>query len=108
MDEREKTSDLRAMLSDRAIEHANAANEKRFESVNEFRNTLADQAKTLMPRQEAEARMHNQDEKIASLFDTRLSSVSSSSGMRSLWGYIVGGLGAALFIIDLILRSGGK
>ena len=38
-----------------AIMKAEAANEKRFESVNEFRSSLGDQARTLMPRAESEA-----------------------------------------------------
>ncbi len=38
--------------ADKAITKADLATEKRFEGVNEFRKTLADQAATLMPRQE--------------------------------------------------------
>ena len=37
--------DLRARMSETAVEKANEANEKRFESVNEFRTTLSDQAR---------------------------------------------------------------
>jgi predicted transcriptional regulator len=40
-----------------ASDKADAASEKRFDSVNEFRNTLSDQASRLMPRIEAEARI---------------------------------------------------
>jgi hypothetical protein len=38
--------------SDKAVIKAEAANEKRFENVNEFRATLADQQNTLLPRTE--------------------------------------------------------
>ncbi len=38
--------------ADKAIVKADAATERRFEGVNEFRQTLADQAATLMPRSE--------------------------------------------------------
>lgn len=40
-----------------AVAKAENASEKRFESVNEFRQTLGDQARQLMPRLESEA-MH--------------------------------------------------
>jgi hypothetical protein len=40
--------------SDKAIGKAEIANEKRFDSVNEFRQTLTDQAGTFMPRKEVE------------------------------------------------------
>lgn len=41
--------------ADKALQKAETASEKRFEGVNEFRATLADQASTLMPRAEYNA-----------------------------------------------------
>lgn len=42
---------IAAMLSaDRAVAKAEAASEKRFESVNEFRGTLSDQVRLFIPR----------------------------------------------------------
>ena len=38
--------------ADKALVKAETASEKRFESVNEFRQTLSDQATTLLPRSE--------------------------------------------------------
>jgi hypothetical protein len=43
--------------SDRAVNKAELASEKRFDAVNEFRAALADSARLLMPRSEAEQRM---------------------------------------------------
>ncbi len=40
------------VAADRAVEKAERATERRFEGVNEFRETLRDQASTLMPRVE--------------------------------------------------------
>lgn len=40
-----KLIDLRARMNEIAVEKATEANEKRFESVNEFRSTLSDQAR---------------------------------------------------------------
>src|ERR1035437_7368139 len=41
------------LAADRAISKSESASERRFESVNEFRAQLADQAATFMPRAEA-------------------------------------------------------
>jgi len=41
-----------------AVVKAEVASEKRFEGVNEFRSTLADQQRTLIPRVEAELRLN--------------------------------------------------
>lgn len=41
-----------------AITKAETATEKRFDSVNEFRQTLSDQTRTFMPRTEAEQGLH--------------------------------------------------
>jgi len=43
--------------SERAIAKAEAANEERFRSVNEFREQLASQTQTFLPREVAEAQM---------------------------------------------------
>jgi hypothetical protein len=50
-----------------AVSVANTANEKRFESVNEFRGQLADIMRTLMPRAEAEAVMSRETERLNDL-----------------------------------------
>ncbi|HEV8189464.1 MAG TPA: hypothetical protein VGP83_17045 [Pyrinomonadaceae bacterium] len=50
--------------SERAIEKAALAAEKRFESVNEFRKSLTDQTATFMPRPQIEALVQNVNDKI--------------------------------------------
>ena len=62
----EKTG-LALTSSKEAVTKAEIATEKRFDSVNEFRNTLKDQAATLLSRSEAEARFKGQDEKLDSI-----------------------------------------
>lgn len=42
------------VAADRAVLKAETASEKRFDAVNEFRGTLSDQQRTLMPRPETE------------------------------------------------------
>jgi hypothetical protein len=50
---------LALAAADKAVTKAEIATEKRFEGVNEFRATLADQAARLMPREEAQAKFEN-------------------------------------------------
>ena len=53
--------------ADKAVIKAETATEKRFEGVNEFRQTLADQAATLMPRSEALSKFENMQKDITTL-----------------------------------------
>ena len=50
---------LALAAADKAVTKAEIATEKRFEGVNEFRSTLADQAARLMPREEAMSKFEN-------------------------------------------------
>lgn len=51
----------------RAVETAAAADEKRFDSVNEFRRTLSDQTASFMPRSEVTQGLDSLKEQIAEL-----------------------------------------
>ncbi len=53
--------------ADRAVTKAEVSAERRFESVNEFRATLADQAATFLPRSEADARFGAVGDKVGLL-----------------------------------------
>lgn len=55
-----------------AIDKAETATEKRFDSVNEFRAQLSDQAGTFYPRKEAEQRLTDLREKIEIMTELRL------------------------------------
>lgn len=94
--------------ADRAVAKAEAATEKRFESVNEFRSTLSDQAANLMPRAEADVKIQNLAKDLNALSarvekaETAQQGVTSSAlGKRegltdvgNVLGYIIGGIGA--------------
>jgi hypothetical protein len=60
---RENTA-LAFTASEKAISKAETASEKRFESVNEFRQTLTDQAATFMQRAQVETLLGNLNEKL--------------------------------------------
>ena len=62
----DKTS-LALAGSEKAVNKAEAATEKRFDAVNEFRGTLRDQATTLFPRAEAETKFKSLGDKMDDL-----------------------------------------
>ena len=73
----EERTTLALTAADRAVIKAENATEKRFDAVNEFRATLADQASTLMPRAEAEIRLRGLSEQIEDLRGTRRGGIAT-------------------------------
>lgn len=73
----------------RAVSKAEAANEKRFEGVNEFRSTLSDQARLLMPRSEAEQASRMTAEKIDLLTQRLNARDEQGRGAAQGWGSVV-------------------
>jgi hypothetical protein len=65
-----------------AVNKAEAAAEKRFDSVNEFRAQLTDQANTFIPRLEAEQRLGQQADRLAEL-QSRMDTKEGHSGGAS-------------------------
>lgn len=88
-----------------AVSKAETAAEKRFDSVNEFRNTLDDQQRTLMPRKESEIRFEAIEDKMNLLITNQNLKAGERSGMSELWGYIIGAIGI-IFGIATILTKG--
>jgi hypothetical protein len=95
----EKAVQTALTAAEKAVNKAETAAEKRFEAVNEFRAALSDQAATLMPRTEAEARYQSNADKIADLI-TRLDKMEARSrGISAGWGYLIA---AGTLMIGLI------
>lgn len=101
--------------ADKAITKSETATEKRFESVNEFRAQLADQATRFMPRLEAEQRIGQNGEKIdtldkrlredIALINSRLDRTQGqSSGIDKSWGWIVGAVGLLGALVAIFLN----
>lgn len=95
---------------DRAVTKAELATEKRFESVNEFRGTLDNQQRTLIPRQEVDVLIKGVDEKIGNLtkqVDQLLARqrerAAEGAGMKGGWGLAVGVVGFVLTFMSLVL-----
>jgi acyl transferase domain-containing protein len=88
---------------DRAVQKLETATEKRFEGVNEFRAQLADQQRTLMPRQEAELRLGALDHDQEAL-EQRLAALENKSrGFSGGWGWAVGVIGLIAIVVSLFL-----
>lgn len=96
--------------ADRAVTKAELATEKRFESVNEFRGTLDNQQRTLIPRSEVGVMVQGLEEKISNLtklYDGMALQMrardAEQKGVAGGWGYAVGLLGALMFLGSLTL-----
>jgi len=101
--------------ADRAVSKAELATEKRFESVNEFRGTLDNQQRTLIPRSEVDVMIKGVEEKISNI--TKLvdemrnrerTTDSTNKGLRDGWGYAVGVVGLVITVAMVLLRVMGK
>ena len=102
-----------------AVTKAEVASDKRFEGVNEFRLTLSDQQRTLMPRQEAEvsfkglAEKHDAmnralTDKLVKLENELIESRGGKSGIREGWGYAVGVIGLILLLLSVATAVGSR
>ena len=96
--------------AEKAVGKAEVAAEKRFDSVNEFRGTLADQAAQLMSRAEAAALLAAVDVKLAALDEKigitalRVEKMASASGgMRDGWQLLAGAVALVATVVGLYL-----
>lgn len=95
----EKAVNAALTAAKEAVIKAELAAEKRFESVNEFRSTLSDQQRTLMPRSEAELLIKTLTDKIDTNTANLTMVAGQKSGAQNLFGYIVGAAGIALALV---------
>jgi hypothetical protein len=85
--------------ADRATTKAEAATEKRFEGVNEFRESLADQARDLMPRLETESLVRGLRERIEKLESRKEADSGHTTGVKDSLAIIVAALSLLATII---------
>lgn len=73
--------------SKEAVTKADAANEKRFDAVNEFRQTLSDQTRTFMLRSEVLTKFEAQDREMASFRDAHRGMIGNvQQGLSAIGG----------------------
>jgi hypothetical protein len=98
----EKAMNLSLFSAKEAVTKAEAAAEKRFESVNEFRNTLSDQQRNLMPRTESEVKFDSINTLIDNI-NARLNKTEGvGSGLSKGWIILLGFVGLIGGIIGII------
>lgn len=85
-----------------AVIKAEQAAEKRFDAVNEFRATLADQQRNLMPRAEVDVIVRGLHEKISALEKQVDTAQAERQGLKGGWGYAVGVVGLVLALASII------
>lgn len=90
------------IATERAVSKAEIASEKRFDSVNEFRAQLTDQASTFLTRAESMQRTDTINEKITALEKRMDRGDGQGEGLHSGWGFIVGGVGVVAGVIGII------
>lgn len=101
----DKATSVAMTAEQRAVAKAEASTEKRFESVNEFRQTLTDQAATFMPRAEANVVNQALADKIDILAAKLDKLEGRSSGVGWVGALIVGGvavLGTIIIVANLL------
>lgn len=89
---------LALTAAERAVTKAETATEKRFEGVNEFRQTLSDQAATFVSRVEYNAMRDAIVEKMQGLIGRVDKAEAKNQGIGAVWGWAVGAAGAAAAI----------
>jgi cytochrome c5 len=90
--------------AEKAVIKAEAAADKRFESVNEFRQTLTDQANTFVTRVEHDSwgsRLDRIEERL-NVRDGR------GAGLTSSWGYLATAIAMAVGISAIIFAVTGR
>lgn len=85
--------------AEKAVTKAETAAERRFESVNEFRAQLNDQAGTFMPRTEYQAKHEALEKQVDELTHRIARSEGSSSGKNAMYGWIVAAVGLVVAVI---------
>lgn len=101
----QEKSMMAALLAVReAVVKAEAAAEKRFDSVNEFRATLKDQQLTLMSRNEADVRFKAIETKLSAIETQQHIMSGKMEGVNWLWTLLVGAIGLVMGVV-LFFRS---
>lgn len=94
---------LALAAADKAVSKADAATERRFESVNEFRQTLTDQATSFVRREQFEAQQAAVTERVREVAARIDRSEGRSGGLQSSWGYLLGAVSAVVVIVNLVI-----
>jgi CHASE3 domain sensor protein len=103
LDERDKA--LRAALaaSEKAISKAETANERRFDSVNAFRQTLTDQAASFVTREVFDEAMKTIRERQQETTDRVNTQMGKGAGLNAGWLILAAAIPMIIGIIMLVV-----
>ncbi len=87
--------------ADKATTKAEEAIERRLEGVNEFRATLGDQQRLLMPRSEVEVMLQELRGRIERLEAARVGATSEQAGVKAGYVWAIGVVGLILTILTV-------
>lgn len=102
-DAQTKAIEAALLAAKEAVVKAELSTEKRFEGVNEFRQTLSDQAAQFMTRVESEATTDRNAERIQELANRINRSEGRGAGLNAGWAYLVAALSAVGTVTAIIL-----
>jgi hypothetical protein len=88
--------------SQKAIDLASAANEKRADASNEIRGAMLDQQAKLMPRAEAEAVLSRNTADIKSVTDRVNAGLARGIGIKDSYGWLAASLALALAVYEAL------
>jgi small-conductance mechanosensitive channel len=106
VDNQNKATEIAMAAAKEATSKADAAHEKRFEGVNEFRTTLSDQQKTFVTKAEIDIRVANLDKEMEEIsrwrhaMDQKVSlQTGRGAGFTAIWGYFIAGVGLIATVV---------
>jgi hypothetical protein len=94
--------------SEKAVDKAESATEKRFEGVNEFRGALADRTAEFVTRSESEAVMVALRERVDELTNRLNRSEGKGAGLNAGWVYLLAAIAAVGTIVSLYVALAHK
>lgn len=98
--------DLRFQQVQVAVDKAESATEKRFESVNEFRSTLADQQRTFVPRPEYEAAHQSLENRVNAVTSELEKIQNQKQGGNIVYAYVISVISLIGTVIVIVVNIG--
>lgn len=109
LDERKESQEIAVKAAidaaEKAVAKAELATEKRFESVNEFRAQLTDQAATFVSRIEAQSEQRRLTEKLTELTRRVDKTEGHGAGISAAWVYALGAIAAIGTLVSIYLAT---
>jgi hypothetical protein len=94
---------LALAAADKAVSKAETATEKRFESVNEFRQALSDQTRTFISKVEFDLVRDTNAARLAELISRLDKTEGKAVGLNAGWVYLLGGLSVVATLVSLVI-----